>query len=72
MTKLTARTLPCPAGCGRRKNAAHLLCGPCWSRVPGYLQRPVNTTWNRYQRTRQQADLEEYLAAKEAALASIR
>lgn len=41
----------CPTGCGRKVRSGHLMCGPCWSEVPGDLQRDVLRTWRAYSRS---------------------
>lgn len=72
MTPRTGGLLRCPTGCGRTRRPEHLMCRHCWAEVPGYMQRAVYAAWRRYQCTRDNDDLGAYLAAKEAALASIK
>lgn len=68
----------CPVGCGRRVRAGHLMCAPCWFAVPFDLQRDVYRTWRQLQATRSRARqfgktkaLEDYQAARDAAIASV-
>jgi hypothetical protein len=37
---------PCPARCGRHVSTGHLLCPPCWKKVPKDLRSRVNRTWS--------------------------
>lgn len=39
----------CPTGCGRTPGSGKLMCAPCWSEVPRFLQREVLRTWRSYQ-----------------------
>ena len=68
----------CPVGCGRTARPGHLMCGPCWAEVPRELQRDVYRTWRALQATRSRARqfgktkaLEDYQAARDAAIASV-
>ena len=59
----------CPTGCGRQIKPGHLMCLHCWREVPKDLQREVNRTWRRCQRTLEA--FPEYAQAREAAIASV-
>lgn len=60
----------CPAGCGRNVQAGKLLCGPCWSAVPRFLQQEVLRTWRAYQKAhRERVGLGGNDAIREARLA---
>lgn len=62
----------CPVGCGRRRRRGHLMCGPCWSSVPKFLQRDVLNTWRRWRRNRADAGaLRAYRSAVDAAMTSV-
>jgi hypothetical protein len=60
----------CPTGCGRTVRLGHLMCGPCWSMVPGHLQREVHRTWRGFSRGNDEM-FEAYEAACESAIASV-
>lgn len=62
----------CPVGCSRRRRRGHLMCGSCWSHVPGLLQRDVLNTWRRWRRNHADAGaLRAYRAAVDAAMTSV-
>jgi len=62
----------CPVGCGRRRRRGHLMCGPCWSRVPKFLQRDVLNTWRRWRNNHAEPGaLRAYRAAVDAAMSSV-
>ena len=59
----------CPTGCGRSVRAGHLMCGPCWSLVPGPIQKAVYRTWRAFNAGT--GEWEPYATAREAAIASV-
>ena len=66
----TLGQLACPTGCGRTCKRGHLMCGPCWRRVPKDLQSEVYATWRSVQRGSATA-YPAYERAREAAIASV-
>lgn len=60
----------CPTGCNRTVRPGHLMCRTCWAEVPRHLQREVYRTWRLLQRGADAA-VEEYEAARDAAIASV-
>lgn len=69
----------CPTGCGQPKPLGKLMCLTCWREVPDHLKADVMRTWRTYrkaagssQRIGKTAARETYVAARDAAIASIR
>lgn len=62
----------CPiAGCPRRRETDHLMCGRHWHRVPRALQDRVYRTWNARLRTDDPAAVNAHEAAKKAAIEAV-
>lgn len=63
--------LDCPVGCGRQRQPRHLMCTPCWRRVPHFLKREVHRTWKEVERTSEQDAYDEYDRIRNEAIASV-
>lgn len=69
----------CPVSlCGAALRRGHLMCRPCWSRVPRALQSSVNRTWAAYRRELKPGNVEarqearrSYLNATQAAIDAV-
>jgi hypothetical protein len=63
----------CPlATCDRYVRPGQFMCGAHWRRVPKPLQTDVWSTWRKWQRTMDDTDWDTYLAARQAALDSLK
>lgn len=62
----------CPTGCGRNVLAGHLMCKPCWSKVPSDLQQRVYATWRKWKNDLDNTTaMADYRAARDNALAAV-
>lgn len=72
---MTLQTNPdlCPTGCGRLVASGHLMCRPCWYRVPKPLQADVYRTLRTWRAGDYEAGdaAKAYRAARDAAIASV-
>ena len=70
--KPSARTFPCPVGCGRNKAPKYLMCRPCWAMVPQELRGAVYDGASKFHRQSPghsiKEDLERYRNASAAAV----
>jgi len=62
----------CPTGCGRQVARGHLMCRPCWAKVPKELQQRVYVTWRAWRKDfADETAMAAYREARENAMAAI-